>query len=628
MEVAVPSIPDDDTLFSTGVAAAGTSASSPLRNFAPSLDGSSEASPFDHFTPTESIRDANAHIAAYFKYFHPLLPLIHRASFDVTSAPKPLVSIVIIIGSLYSIRLVPGNDNSAIIRRCQELWQQGSEELRRRVSNDWRELRKTWMMQAFLLHIVYGAFMHETTEHEKTRWMLRSLVDAVRDLGLLKQVVAISTPQTWLINIIPNGSQFYSTQLHERWQSYVDEESLKMSMYTLLFLDHHVLSPCNIRPLLSPIELSWELPLATSLWEAEDAQSWQQKLYDEYGRATTGLFESPTKLPRHPSTFSLSEASQAIMSGAPHADLIDALSASPMAIMCVLTNLEALVRDFTRSYYQLPPSPSDPSAFHILTQSQNRRIQAAMKAICDIIKERMPLAVAELDQSIWQACQILSWSVKLSLCRPDDLLVSGVVESRVFAGLLTATHLALGSYVTFKRTTHALAQQNFGQPSGDDSIIAIIDDLTAAMSGITNVAPDLVIREAPWITAASYRIIITIWQALRQAITNTREKLEKSLNTGLGGHSFGSSSLIFNSIMEIILPYESQPDTNVKQMRLWTADPATLLVTLDESEVTFMNLVVRIFRDRSVWSIGPSMAAVVSDILATRVNLESQVEMG
>ncbi|KAI1370861.1 hypothetical protein F4677DRAFT_338783 [Hypoxylon crocopeplum] len=627
-DLTIPSVTDGDTFFSPDITAAAPDEDSPQSNLEPCLNGQQETSPFNHLTPTGIIRDANAHITAYFEYFHPVLPLVHRATFDISSTPKPLVNIIIVIGSLYSVRFFPENETSALIRGGQELWQQGSEELRRLVSNDWRELRKTWMIQTFLLHIVYGAFMHETTEHAKTRSMLRSLVDAVRDLGLLKQVVAISTPQTWLVNIIPNGTQFYSTQLHGRWQSYIDEESLKLSIYTLLLLDHHVFSPCNLHPLLSPLEFSWELPLASSLWEAEDAQLWQQKLYDEYGRATTGLLESPIRIPRHASTFSLSEASQAIMSGVPHPELVEALSASPMAVMCILTNMEVLVRDFTRCYYQLPPSPSDPSAFHILTQSQNRRVHAALKVIHGIIEERTAMAITESDQSIWQACQVLSWSVKMSLCRPDDLLVSGIAENRVFAGLLTATHLTLGSYVTFKRTTHALTQQNFGQTSGDDSIIAIMDDLTEAMSGIASLAPDLAIREVPWITTASYRILLIIWQALRQSIANTRKKLEKSLNAGPNGRTLGSSALIFNSIMEIALQYDCQPDTNAKQTRLWTVDPTTLMVTLDESEATFMNLVMRICRDRSVWAIGPSMAGVVSDIIATRANLQTQVELG
>ncbi|KAM0810378.1 putative Fe2OG dioxygenase domain-containing protein [Seiridium cardinale] len=99
-----------------------------------------------------------AHVAAYFEYFLSSLPILHRASFDVASMPGTLIS------------------------------------------DDWKELRKTWMIRTCLLYIVNGAFMHETIEHDKTRSMLRVLFDAARDLGLLKQRIAISNSGTWLVN--------------------------------------------------------------------------------------------------------------------------------------------------------------------------------------------------------------------------------------------------------------------------------------------------------------------------------------------------------------------------------------------------------------------------------------------
>ncbi|KAI0126252.1 hypothetical protein BJ170DRAFT_685486 [Xylariales sp. AK1849] len=576
-------------------------------------------------SPSMSDTTIEAHVAAYFEYFHSSLPILHRASFDVASTPNILVNIVTAIGSLYSGQgSSPKYDGSTSVRKSHDLWQDGLEELQRSISGDWKELRKTWMIQACLLYIVFGAFMHDTVEHDKTRPMLRVLVDAARDLGLLKQCVAISNPGTWLVNIVSNGSQHYSTQLHERWQSYVHEESLKLSIYTLELLDHHVLSCCNMRALLSPIELGWELPLAASLWEAGDAVTWQGKLYEEYGKTTTGILESPLRLPRHSSTCSLSLATQSLMSEAPNPELIVALSASPIALTCILTNLDALVRDFTRCYYQLPPSPPDPSAFHILTQSQNRRVITAMRTLSEIIDQKLLEAMTESNQSVWRACQVLAWSVKLDLCRPDDLLVGGIVESRVFAALLTATHLTIGSYVTFKRMTRALKHPLPGQDCGDDSIIAVMDEVTAALSTISGLPLNLAAREAPWTTAASYRILLIVWRALRQAISNTREKLEKLSATGatLKHHMLGSSSLTFNSILETMLQHDYKPDAPIKRARLWTVDPAALTLSLDESEAIFMDLLIRICKERSVWSIGPSMAAVLAEMITTRVYLQ------
>lgn len=376
-----------------------------------------------------------------------------------------------------------------------------------------------------------------------------------------------------------------------------------------------------MRPLLSPIEVGWELPLATSLWEAENAEAWQQILYDEYGRTTTSPLEPTLRLPLSPSTISLSVAMQFLMSEAPDADLITALSKSPMATMSILTNLDVLVRDFTRCYYQLPPNPSDPSAFHILTQSQNRQINTALLAISDVLKERADNATLESEQASWHACQILALSVKLSLCRPDDLLLGGIVESRVFASLVTATHLTLGSYFSIKRAT----QGPMRPIARDDGMIAVADELTTALSSISGLRAELAVREAPWITAASYRVLLNVWRTLRTVAASTREKLEKSYAEEglLSSCSLGPNWVVFNLIMEAVLQHDRHPDTPRKQARLWVVDRRNLVALLDDSETTLMDLIVRVCKSRNVWTIGPSMATIVEEIIPTNSSSHS-----
>ncbi|KAK6088769.1 zinc finger protein ADR1 [Seiridium cupressi] len=448
----------------------------------------------EEFSPGMNNATIEAHVAAYFEYFHPSLPVLHRASFDVASTPRILALPQITTGQHPSRRpMIYG-------------------------TADWRSSN--------------------------------------------------------VLHIVSNGSQHYSTQLHERWQSYVHEESLKLSIYTLKLLDHHVLSCCNMRSLLSPIELGWELPLAASLWEAGDAAYWSRHF------ACLAIS----------SMCSLSLATQSLMSETPNPELIVALSASPIALTCILTNLDALVRDFTRCYYQLPPSPPDPSAFHILTQSQNRRVITAMRTVSETIEQKLVKVLTESDQSVWRTCQVLAWSVKLGLCRPDDLLVGGIVESRVFAALLTATHLTIGSYVAFKRMTRALKHPLPGQDCGDDSIIAVIDEVTAVLSTISGLPLSLAAREAPWTTAASYRILLIVWCYVQTSHAGIK-----------------LVDIQFDPRDDVAV--RLQPDAQVKRARLWTVDPATLTVSLDESEAIFMDLVVRICKDRSVWSIGPSSAS-------------------
>ncbi|KAL1599456.1 putative secondary metabolism biosynthetic enzyme [Paraconiothyrium brasiliense] len=310
------------------------------------------------------------------------------------------------------------------------------------VAYDWRELRETWMMQSWLLHIVYGAFTEDVAQAERISKMLRTIVDSVRDLGFLKQVVATLTGSpVWLQAGTQDPVASQPVDVSDQWRTYIGEESLKLCIYTVLLLDHHIFSCSNIRPLLSTMECLWELPLAASLWEAENAGVWYEIRCHNHGDSVPGT----SQIGETPFKGFLSTATQSLLSEMPDPKLITMLAGSPFAMMCTLTNLDALVKDFTRCYYQLPPSPADPSAFHILTQSQTRQVCSALSVLFEVVNERLGAAILEPEQSVWHACQVLIWSIKLSLCRPDDLLVGGIVENRVYASLVTATHLTMGS---------------------------------------------------------------------------------------------------------------------------------------------------------------------------------------
>ncbi|KAK6193295.1 hypothetical protein LQW54_012596 [Pestalotiopsis sp. IQ-011] len=457
-------------------------------------------------------------------------------------------------------------------------------------------------MQAWLLHIVYGAFMENAAQAERGRRMLRSLVDSVRDLGLLKQVVATSASSP--------TAETQPMDIHEQWQSYIGEESLKLCIYTVLVLDNHVFSCSNIRPLLSTVECLWELPLATSLWEAETAEMWYETRCREYDDGD--FIQSQAIKP--PYQGFMYTATQSILSEMQCANLLAMLAASPFAMICILTNLDALVKDFTRCYYQLPPNPADPSAFHILTQSQTRQVHSAVSMLSAVIEERLAAATLEPEQSVWYACQVLTWSIKLSLCRPDDLLVGGIVENRIFAGLVTATHLTMGSYVTYKRTTHATQQHK----NSDDGMLAVIDELTDALSAISALRPALATREPPWITAVSYRLLLTIWRTLHVAAADINEKLGKAEGV-LTSRSFGSSVLIFNSILETVVHSDQwQRDTHTPEHRgLWSFNADTIISTLAEGEADLTKLIQKICRSRSVWVIGPSLADAMQDAMTS-----------
>ncbi|KAH8690061.1 fungal-specific transcription factor domain-containing protein [Talaromyces proteolyticus] len=554
-----------------------------------------------------SVDAVTTHTKAYFEYFHQSLPLVHRPTFTVSSTPKPLMNITVVIGSLYTIRLHNPDDAAACVQWSRGLWESGCEELSRLVSSDWRELRKTWVMQSWLLYIIYGAFMSDRTQFEKAKQMLRTLVDAVRELGLLRQSIAMPNSQSWRSQSEPSASRDDSQTPYTRWRSYVNAESMKLSLYTLMFLDFHVFSACNIRPLISPMEFEWELPFPSSLWEANNAEIWLQRVTQQYEASTLLPFDDSLDGSRGLATTSLSLATQELMSESPSPDLLTALAANPLATLYVLTNLDSLVRDFTRCYYQLPPSLSDPSAFHILTQSQNRQMIAAMRSISKVIKDQA-YSTESPQYLLWRAIEFITCSIKVSLCKPDNLLIGGIVDNSLIAGLATATHLTLGSYTAVRRSATALLQHT----SGEDAMLPILDDLTGTLLNIAGEDREFAFREAPWVTVTGYGILLTIWRVLRGAISDIRSNLESFNKLPKTSES---CMLIFNSIMEPIL-HNTGNETADRDPRLWSRDRSAFASLLDESETLFIQLVQRVCKDRPVWGIGPSMATVLEEIVA------------
>ncbi|KAF7559172.1 hypothetical protein G7046_g4973 [Stylonectria norvegica] len=279
------------------------------------------------------------------------------------------------------------------------------------------------------------------------------------------------------------------------------------------------------------------------------------------------------------------------MTDAPSPHLLSRLNKSPISTLFVLTNIDQFVRDFTRCYYQLPPGLADPSAFHIFTQSQNRQINAALQHITHIIAGRDP-APDGSDRPIWSAIERMNLSIKISLCKPDDLLVGGIVDSSVVAGLATATHLTLGLYAGSRRSLQSLLQHNFG----DDAVLMILDEAMDGLASICRSDRQDALREAPWTTVSTYRILLAIWRSLRWAASQVRGR---SGSTMQEPYRRGAAGVIYSSIMEVVLQQERHDESP------------------DMSETYFTRAVLHFWKERSVWALGASMTTVLEDIITS-----------
>ncbi|CAI7580389.1 unnamed protein product, partial [Penicillium palitans] len=549
------------------------------------------------------------YVKQYFEHFHPSFPLLHRPTFIVSSTPKLLLKAVTVIGSLFSANLYDHEETQALAHWRQNIWQSGQEELRHMVSLDCSEIRQPWVIQAWLLYIIYGVYASEAGQFQTVKKMLRQLVDAVHEIGLSQQGIAMPDAQSWMYQLDFNSSGDDSQTLYTRWTSYITTESMRMSLYTLVFLDSHTFSPCNSRPLMSPMELGWELPFPINLWEAKNSQIWLLRFNENFGLSTFTIANSLLHGPRGLGTASLTIATQQLMTETPDPQLLAALEASPFAAFCVLTNMGALVRDFTRCYYQMPPSPSDPNPFHILTQGQNKQVHTAIEAITKIVKKQAYTGDSP-QFLLWRTNELFISSIKISLCRPDQLLIAGIVDNSLIAGMAASTHLTQGNLVAIRRSA-PLVPRHVG---GDEGIVALLNDLSGALSTISGEEQDRVVREAPWVTVASYGVLLCIWGALKRATSDIRHHLDTFNELPRISES---CMLIFNTLMDSALLHFPAENAVTRDPRLWTMNREAFVSLLDEGESLFVNLIKAFCQRRSLWGIGPSMLAVLGEIPGT-----------
>jgi hypothetical protein len=357
---------------------------------------------------------------------------------------------------------------------------------------------------------------------------------------------------------------------------------------------------------MSPMELGWELPFPSSLWEAKNSQIWLQRFNEHFGPSAFTMADTLLHAPRGLATASLTIATQQLMTEAPSSDLLLALEASPFATLFVLANVGALSRDFTRCYYQMPPSPSDPNPFHVFTQQQNKMFHSAMRAIGKVIKDKA-YASDNSQFLLWRTIQLFVFSLRISLCRPDELLIGGIVDNNLIAGMAASTHLAQGNLVAIRRSV-PLTPHHIG---GDESILAVLNDLFVAISMISADEQEKLTREAPWTTVASYGILLCVWGALRRAIVDIRHHLDSFNELP---RTSEPCMLILNTLMESTLGVSAENEGPIRDPRLWTMDRGAFGSLLEEAESIFVNSIKSFCKQRCLWGIGPSMLAVLGEI--------------
>lgn len=292
------------------------------------------------------------------------------------------------------------------------------------------------------------------------------------------------------------------------------------------------------------------------------------------------------------------------------------------------------MRDFTRCYYVMPPSLSDPSLFHILTQAQNKHVVAALRAVGEAAAKARggdggvgaggggggTGGAGGGGSQIWRAVDLVLASARAGLCAPDDLLIGGIVDNGVAAGLATSAHLTLGSYFASRRSTMQQQQQQqdasggavASSSSSEVNVAGSLSLLAELMPALEQVVvgqsggADEVCDEGPWVTVVMIRLLITIWKTVRHVVEHVRQR------SSHGSMAFDPAGVTLRAVTEAVERYirlllpDYEPDTDQdSQERDWGYHERSLLL-----------LTMELCKRRSAWPVGPALATVFEEIMA------------
>jgi len=410
----------------------------------------------------------------------------------------------------------------------------------------------------------------------------------LRSLCVLNQDLSFQEEDLWTAHL--QGIASWNSQDSAAvWVSFASQESFRLCIYGLFLLDTQIAVPCNTRRFLSISEILWDLPPATQLWDATSADEWTMLLLEEIRDGTVSTPAIRTYGLQPQDRMFLPQVTQSLMTGEKKTRLLERISACPFATLCVLAALDSLVRDFTYCYYQMPPVLLDPSAYHCLSPAQNRPINAAVTLIIDNV-----LTDPDMTTQLSRLSRLMAWTVRLGLSEPDDLVVSGIADTALAAGLATAAHCVLGS-ANAKRRAFAGKQRRFGE----DSSMTAWEDLLKTVTVVCNSTLDITPRAPPWMTALGYRMLLLLWRILRRAIREV-ERSPPPLATRAG--SFSPANIIISLVCEKV--QEHLVDQNAE---LTSQNPRLV-------ESGFLHLLIQIF-DADLTPMGDVISKILREIM-------------
>ncbi|KAL2415826.1 hypothetical protein ABEF91_000195 [Exophiala dermatitidis] len=554
------------------------------------------------------------HIESFFEKFHPIIPMLHQPTFDITTTPEPLLAAMACLGAMCE-------STEADHPTSRVLFEVAYEALYSYIGENQSRLRETWVLQAFILLEIFGIYSCNDKLFFLAQKIHRDLVDGARELRLLEY--SHSAKDTMAVEVAHALSEigyidYPSEPAETRWHSFIEYEARKRSAYALFYVDAQFATCCNYRPLLSAMELKYELPCRDDLWSAPDAETWSLIRQDELCSFNDEDDFKGNPEPLVPQGF-LYESMTHLVHPTGEGKSLKMLWFSPFAALMLVVQILMTARELTLASVFLCSNLRPKEERHnlsIIDEESRGPIMHALNNLVDLIPRGnatatdLPAALSNgiyefpTNKTLWHSVWTTWYYTAMTLSHQEALLCTGIVECNLPAAISTAWELGKPRAKTHRDVYDD--RDVFRLASNLEKIIELINNPPLTTWQGTGGRS----FEDPFISILSYKACMVGWRLVRLMSLSERREQET------GRQTFYAAPIksVMGRITKAAGLQQSQPSDRMSKQN--TAEPNYEFMYLEWAE--------RSFSSRNVWPIGSWMSAVLKESMEDASISESE----
>ncbi|KAI2601887.1 fungal-specific transcription factor domain-containing protein [Hypoxylon sp. NC1633] len=556
-------------------------------------------------------------ITAFFERFYSTFPAIHRPTFDVAAAKEPLLQAIACIGALYHS---PGGNHSISLA----LFEAGLESLDKCVREDRSRFREIWVTQAYILFAYFALYSCRDDKFSTAMRIHRKMVDAAREYQLLQDGVLSGNCGSGTSPGQGDGFLPSLSSPEQAWQRFIDNESRKRTVYCLYYLDAQFSVCCNIRPLLTALEVKYELPCRDDVWSAPSAAAWSMLV-----QAPEFSFNEEDDVdangePR-PAHGDLYETLMHLMNPDPTAHPLGLLWYSSFAALMLVIQIQMMIRELTLAstfLYNNVRFNETRHSLSIITEANRAPIMQALNNLAELMPKpdstTWPIVAGNdptINAALWHPVWMAWHYTAISLTHHDALLTSGIVEYSLPTAISTAWELGKP-----RAKAHRDIYEDRDVMRLVDNLESIIKILTTPPLGpisrdSTGVANGALCIEDPFVTMLGFKACMMGWRLVRLMVLGLEQPLpygSEYLNLRLSTIYTVSAQVVLAKVMEALSVGGGGRTSGSEKYQFHDGYHNELGAT-STTEAKYLEWTERTFAMRGVWPLGDWVVAVFNE---------------